>query len=199
MLTVPIFLEECYSWFFLFEFASSFSFFRFDIFEFEKLWKFELIFTIFVYLQVHFLCISNILFVAFSIYFKRICSQISLLCWQYWGICWNAITCLVLRIVLLMPKKCDGSTCTPTLSSMSGFSPSRTSTVKTGKHQHRATTTTTTATKPVGFFFPFLFKIISSKNFDVFFFRKSKIKQLMRCKIFSMFVLNLFLKCFCLL
>uniref|UniRef100_A0A8R1TNU9 Uncharacterized protein n=1 Tax=Onchocerca volvulus TaxID=6282 RepID=A0A8R1TNU9_ONCVO len=46
-----------------------------------------------------------------------------------------------------MLKKCDGSTCTPTLSSMSGFSPSRTSTIKISKHQYRAAAT---ASKPSG-------------------------------------------------
>ncbi|VBB32877.1 unnamed protein product [Acanthocheilonema viteae] len=49
-----------------------------------------------------------------------------------------------------MLKKCDGSTCTSTLSSMPGFSPSRTSTIKIGKHQHRATTTANTVTKRSG-------------------------------------------------
>uniref|UniRef100_A0A915Q7B9 Uncharacterized protein n=1 Tax=Setaria digitata TaxID=48799 RepID=A0A915Q7B9_9BILA len=43
-----------------------------------------------------------------------------------------------------MLKKCDGSTCTPALSPMPGFSPSRTSAVKIAKHQHRINSTTTT-------------------------------------------------------
>uniref|UniRef100_A0AAF5RU23 Uncharacterized protein n=2 Tax=Wuchereria bancrofti TaxID=6293 RepID=A0AAF5RU23_WUCBA len=62
-----------------------------------------------------------------------------------------------------MLKKCDGSTCTPTLSSMSGFSPSRTSTVKIGK-QHRATTTTTTITKPSNCDFYFTNQFLTAKS-----------------------------------
>ncbi|VDK84853.1 unnamed protein product [Litomosoides sigmodontis] len=63
-----------------------------------------------------------------------------------------------------MPKKCDGSTCTPTLSSMSGFSPSRTSTVKTGKNQHRGNTTTTTTTKPSSYDFYVANQFLTAKS-----------------------------------
>lgn len=51
-----------------------------------------------------------------------------------------------------MLNKCDGSTREPMLPSMSGCSPSRTSTIKISKHQHRGTTATT-ATKLVNFIF----------------------------------------------
>ncbi|KAM3727812.1 Ubiquitin carboxyl-terminal hydrolase [Dirofilaria immitis] len=63
-----------------------------------------------------------------------------------------------------MLKKCDGSTCTPTISSMSGFSPSRTSAIKIGKHQHRATTTTAIASKPNGCDFYVTSQFLTAKS-----------------------------------